>query len=98
MIDRSFDRNQETNADEYALSLVQKVYGHAWGAEEFFVAVQAKESDVESSFNRFVSTHPLTDARIARIRSAQAGAPADLKLPERRFSEWVSEFDCTTEE
>ena len=98
MIDRSFDRNQETNADEYALSLVQKVYGHAWGAEEFFVAVQAKETELESSFSRFVSTHPMTDARIARIKAAQTGAPADLKLPERPFSEWVSDFDCSTKE
>lgn len=89
---RHFDREQEEAADEYALILVNKIYGHTWGADELFVHLAEKESSLQKTLARFTSTHPLSADRLARIRSSQNGSEPHLKtLP---TDEWLSHFRC----
>lgn len=63
---RSFNRGQETSADEFGLEVVFKEYGHVAGAWHFFERV--KDDDRESSeFITYVSTHPSPIDRIEKI-------------------------------
>lgn len=94
MISHAFDRGQETAADEYALGLMQKVYGHTWGADEFFSALAKDETVVDKTVTRFLSTHPLSSERVNRIRASQTGEPQPLKTPARPFAQWSGDFGC----
>ncbi|MNL09845.1 Metalloprotease LoiP precursor [compost metagenome] len=67
---RAYSRDQETQADEYALDLVTKVYGHVNGAEEFFEVLQKKESGLEK-FAGMLGTHPGTEERVQNIKASQ---------------------------
>ncbi len=61
----SFSRDQETDADEFALEALYKHYGHINGATELFEVLKRQES----GFNpEFLSTHPITQKRIDRIQ------------------------------
>lgn len=97
MISHAFDRGQEAAADEYALALMQKVYGHTWGADEFFSALAKEETVVDKTVTRFLSTHPLSSERSDRIRASQKGEPQPLKEPARPFTQWSEDFGCPAE-
>lgn len=62
----TFSREQELAADEAALSAVAREYGHVSGARELFrIFQQLREGRGEPP--KFLTTHPLTADRIARI-------------------------------
>ena len=66
---RSFQRDQETNADAVGLDLLQKIYGHSEGADEFFNYLSSKESGAEKVIAKFASTHPASADRLEFVRS-----------------------------
>jgi len=60
-----FSRKHETMADEYALDALNCYYGHVAGATSFFKHTSTVE---EKKFTgHYLSTHPLSDQRIARL-------------------------------
>jgi predicted Zn-dependent protease len=67
---RAYSRDQETQADEYALDLVTKVYGHVNGAEEFFEVLLKKETGLEK-FAGMLGSHPGTEERVRKIKAKQ---------------------------
>ena len=79
----SFTREQERAADARALAMLQAYYGNVRGAERIFSVFVEEGRDGEMP--AFLSTHPLSAERIARIGSfanshEQKGEP--IALPE----------------
>lgn len=74
----AFNRDQERAADEVALAAVQRRYGHASGAADLFVLLQQEAAGREPP--AFLSTHPPSAERLARMRAAGNGA-ATVPLP-----------------
>lgn len=76
----AFSREQEEAADADALQALLRIYGHADGAATFFARVSEKSALPEPP--ALLSTHPDTDARIARIRDFERAhvRPAELPL------------------
>jgi predicted Zn-dependent protease len=62
---RRFGRSQESNADDFALELVYSEYRHLGGAFDFFRRDAGQA--VESRLSGWISTHPLSDDRVARL-------------------------------
>jgi predicted Zn-dependent protease len=67
----SFTRSQEEEADATAIAAVASVYGHVAGADSFFRAM-LREPRTGSDVPRFLSSHPLTPARIDALNAASA--------------------------
>jgi len=69
----TFSRAQEEEADDDALAALVAAYGHAGGATDTFRAMRgaAKERGLREP-PRFLSTHPVTPERIARLEQAIA--------------------------
>jgi predicted Zn-dependent protease len=79
----SFSRGQEEEADATALETLTRAYGHVGGADRFFRHMLAEEGRLEPP--RFLSSHPLTEGRIAALAALAAerdwkteGAPTPL--------------------
>jgi Zn-dependent protease with chaperone function len=64
------DRDQEFEADEFALRRVRDAYGTTEGSLEFFEWV-AKQNPTNSAVVRITQTHPLPAERLARLRELQ---------------------------
>lgn len=64
----AYSREQEENADEYALKIMQKIYGSTQGAEEFFLIAQKRPEEKIQKALWFASTHPVTESRIQNIK------------------------------
>jgi Zn-dependent protease with chaperone function len=60
-----FSQKQEQAADQYGVDLLNKTYGHAAGATDFFVKMSKK--DDWPKFMYFFSTHPYPASRIQAI-------------------------------
>ena len=69
----SFSRAQESQADQLALSALQKQYGHTHGAEAFFQALLKEESGQKPPAE-FLSSHPDTKKRLTLIKQSQTQA------------------------
>jgi predicted Zn-dependent protease len=69
----TFSRAQEEEADDDALAALVETYGHAGGAADTFRAMRdaAGERGL-SEPPKFLSTHPVTPERIARLEQAIA--------------------------
>ena len=66
----SYSREQESAADELALELLHKRYGHVGGATNLFEMIDVDLDDEElEEFFEFLSTHPDTDDRIERLHA-----------------------------
>lgn len=78
-------RDQESEADEFGLDLVHRVYGTTAGAFEFFEQVHAISGD-GSRFASMLHSHPLTEDRIKDMRARAAElpdtAPSELLNPQ----------------
>lgn len=61
----AFSREQERDADQIAVELLIQQYGHASGANEFFLSLGEGEIDTAG----FYSTHPATNDRIEFLRT-----------------------------
>ncbi len=71
---RSFSREQESSADEFALTIVQSEYGHVAEAWRLFERWET-DNNALAIFNSYLSTHPETGERISdmRRRASDAG-------------------------
>ncbi|MEM6273667.1 MAG: M48 family metallopeptidase [Myxococcota bacterium] len=78
---RSFAREQESEADEVGLRLLVAEYGHAGGATKFFERRAADEDSADAVALPF-STHPLSDERVdaLRARAAELNVEIDGEL------------------
>jgi predicted Zn-dependent protease len=74
LVSRSFGRNQEEQADDYALELVQKAYGGLTGVQEFFADV-SKEDGLNGKMPSIFLTHPKTQERLEKVNLKIAQAP-----------------------
>ncbi len=64
-------RDQETEADEFALECLNKKYGHVNGSTSFFERLQKLESNSNPSQmnpKRYILTHPITYDRIEKLK------------------------------
>lgn len=58
-----FSQSQEREADQFGLTLLQKVYGHVAGATDFF----ARMSQYQGADLAFLSTHPAPGKRVQEL-------------------------------
>jgi Zn-dependent protease with chaperone function len=82
-------RQDEADADAYALELLNKVYGHIGGATAFMERQRAKDPDLPGE--GYISSHPVSSERIAQIQRLAhlrgyveldlVAKPADLNEP-----------------
>ncbi len=80
LLSRGFSREAERDADAAALRALAATYGHVAGAGDLFAVLKHAVAEAGGGEPpEFMSTHPLTDDRIAAIRAtAQAeGWPVD---------------------
>lgn len=61
----SFSRKQELEADAFALSILNKKYGHVAGATDFFHRISEAEQTL--LYQLLNSTHPLSSARVEAL-------------------------------
>lgn len=66
-----YSREQEREADIFALKLVDSVYGDTKGALEFFELVQRDYEKGSARWTGLLSTHPLTAERIVYMKKIQ---------------------------
>lgn len=60
-----FSQHQESQADEFGLSLLQATYNHVAGATDFFEHINEQQSDI---FTAFLASHPNPSNRIAKLK------------------------------
>ncbi len=65
---RSFGRGQESDADSFALDIVNAEYGHVGEASRLFERWR-EEDRSKLAFITYLSTHPATDDRIAALQA-----------------------------
>lgn len=63
--DARFSQSQETQADEFGLTLLEAVYGHVAGATDFFARMSQGDS---SDFAAILATHPPHKNRVADMQ------------------------------
>ncbi len=85
LTERSFDRDQEREADRFGLGLVAAEYGHVGGADGFFQGLPDAHPGVGARLSSWVATHPVSAERIEALHAeaaahgwATAGAPTPL--------------------
>ncbi len=64
---RGFGREQETDADVFALSMVYAEYGHVGESWRFFERIQSAYGDGNAVLN-YLETHPLPSSRIDDLK------------------------------
>lgn len=75
LVQLSFSRQQELEADDFGVRLVYKIFGTAIGATEFFEKMQEFEDKLDTSdddtqrYNSLFRTHPYPNERIKKINS-----------------------------
>lgn len=66
-----YSREQEREADVFALKLVHDIYGDTQGALEFFELVQREYEQGNARWTGLLSSHPLTAERIVYLKQIQ---------------------------
>lgn len=74
VLSRAYSRDQEAEADKYALDLLMKSYGNLHGTTEFFEMVLKDQTQVEK-WASVLGTHPMTEDRLQNIKSRQVLIP-----------------------
>ncbi len=69
----SFSRDMELAADERALEILLRHYGHLGGADELFAGMN--ESEAGSPWLEFTRTHPSSERRLQHVRVAMLQGP-----------------------
>ncbi|GAB4280270.1 MAG: hypothetical protein Kow0029_24720 [Candidatus Rifleibacteriota bacterium] len=85
VLTNTYSRNQESNADKFALALLVKKYGHAGGAIDFFKRLATKETLPE--LTHYLSTHPASKHRIKALQ--EIIAENKYKIRETRPIFWL---------
>jgi len=86
--DLQFDRDAERQADEFAVNLVLKEYGHLGGSDEMFVGLQEEMAGKEDFLEKYpiFSTHPATQDRIDFIRKRLPNGEYDIRSMPEEFN------------
>ena len=71
LTEASYSREQEREADHFALRRVHAVYGDTEGALAFFELIQQRYDRGNASWLGFLSSHPPTAERLADLRQLQ---------------------------
>lgn len=74
----TFNREQESEADEEAYQTLTKLYGHLIGAADLFEILKQNEDSI--SVPIFLSTHPLTIDRIKRANVLMQAIPSNNQM------------------
>jgi Zn-dependent protease with chaperone function len=95
---RSFDREQESQADHFGLELVAAEYGHAAGATDLFEHLADPGDPNAEKLSSYLSTHPVHADRIDALHAAARAAGWPLRgerrpLPKALASAGESESD-----
>ncbi len=88
-----FSRDQETEADQAALAVLEKLYGHTAGADTLFKILAQENSQAYQV--EFFSTHPLSENRLRRIGQWQARhrTGTDVTALPAGFANWLEAGD-----
>lgn len=82
LLTMTFSRHQETEADEFGLSLVSAALGTTEGALEFFELMSKKEGALRQ-WTAWASTHPLSADRIEHLKALSATLDPKKSLPQK---------------
>jgi Zn-dependent protease with chaperone function len=76
---RGFARDQERDADAFALGLVAAEYGHVAGADDFFGRLPDADAGLGARAAAWFATHPVSESRIAALHdlARRRGYPTD---------------------
>lgn len=66
---RKFSRAQEQEADQFALELVYKEYGHLASALDFFSQLPEPGNSLDRVLKTYLSSHPYSDDRIVDLEN-----------------------------
>ncbi len=82
LAETGFSRDQESQADEFALKTLQCRYGHVGGATDFFDTM-IKQQKGSKLFSHYFASHPDSQKRIAAMdqQAGQAGYPKRATVP-----------------
>ena len=82
---RGFARDQERDADAFALQLLAAEYGHVAGAEAFFRRLPDADAGVAQRAAAWLATHPVSAARIAALHDLAARSHLSSSGPLRQL-------------
>lgn len=71
LAEAGYSRNQEREADEFGMRLVQSIYGSTADCLEFYELVERKYREGESRWGQFHRSHPLTAERLVYLKQLQ---------------------------
>jgi predicted Zn-dependent protease len=71
IVDSSYSRRQERQADAFGLRLIHEIYGHTQESLEFLERIWVEGGTQEGRWSAFLRSHPLTSDRIADLRTLQ---------------------------
>ena len=96
--ERSFDRDQESEADRFGLGLVVAEYGHTAGATDLFEHLPDPADPNAERLSSYLSTHPIHADRIDDLHAIARAAGWSLRgerrpLPEALAAPAESESD-----
>ena len=78
---RGFARDQERDADAFALNLVAAEYGHAAGADHFFQRLPDAHAGFGARAAAWFATHPVSESRIAALHDRARAKRIPLEGP-----------------
>jgi beta-barrel assembly-enhancing protease len=79
LAENGHSRDQERDADEFAMRLIYKKYGDTKGALEFFEKLENEKSD--SLWQKYAGSHPLTHERLQHLRALKKELSAAANNP-----------------
>ena len=83
-----YSRQQESAADVYALSAIVNLYGHGEGSLDFFKRIQIEQRDPRGKLSAYLSSHPLTQARIDYLHQIADRKRWQMTGKETKLPEW----------
>lgn len=82
---RGFARDQERDADAFALRLLAAEYGHVAGAEAFFRRLPDADAGLAERAAVWLATHPVSESRIAALHDLAARSHLSSSGPLRQL-------------
>ena len=95
MTEMTFSRNQETQADEFALKTLNCAYGHVAGTTDFFEKIPREQNP--GRFGHYFASHPENRQRISHLRDISRNR--GFKLADRKpLPEAIKQSEDTSTE
>jgi predicted Zn-dependent protease len=91
LMNLSFSREQERDADSAGLAALAAVYGHAAGALDLYRTLRDQEGRPSALHLDFFDTHPDTGRRIAAIEDEARANGWSLDAETTAYPDWLSE-------